>query len=145
MVILSPMRIAPPVVLTLLVILAGALQAAPSAEVRGTWLTTTANDALATPAQTAQTMRKLRELGLNTVYVECWKNGYTEFPSATLQKTIKITHKINLPNQPPAAPTRDLLGETVLEAHRNGLLHFAWFEYGFMCATKETDNELRHT
>ena len=36
-------------------------------EVRGTWLTTTANDALATPQRTAQTMRRLREIGLNTV------------------------------------------------------------------------------
>src|SRR5215211_4685771 len=59
--------------------------AAPPPEVRGTWLTTTANDALATPAKTAETMKRLREIGLNTVYVECWKNGYTEFPSATLE------------------------------------------------------------
>jgi uncharacterized lipoprotein YddW (UPF0748 family) len=46
-------------------------------EVRGTWLTTTANDAIATPARTAATMRRLREIGINTVYVEVWKNGYT--------------------------------------------------------------------
>src|SRR2546423_7025829 len=108
--------------------------AEPAAEVRGTWLTTTGNDALATPANTASTMKRLREIGLNTVYVECWKNGYTEFPSATLQKTIKVTHKINLPNQP---PTRDLLAESLIEAHRNQLLYFAWFEYGFMAAEKE--------
>src|SRR5437868_4530299 len=57
-------------------------------EVRGTWLTTAADDALATPASTAATMKRLREIGLNTVYVECWKNGYSEFPSATLQKTL---------------------------------------------------------
>ena len=42
----------------------------PKPEVRGTWLTTTANDALTTPAQTANTMKRLREIGLNTVYVE---------------------------------------------------------------------------
>src|SRR5439155_20603662 len=103
---------------------------------------TTANDALATPAQIAATMKRLREIGLNTVYVECWKNGYTEFPSTTLAKTIKIDRKINLPNQP---ATRDLLAETVIEAHRNQLLHIAWFEYGFMAASKETNNELRRT
>jgi uncharacterized lipoprotein YddW (UPF0748 family) len=115
-------------------------EVSPRAEVRGTWLTTTANDALATPEQTALTMRRLRAIGLNTVYVECWKNGYTEFPSATLYKTIGIPCKINLPGQP---KNRDLLRETLLEAHRNGLLCFAWFEYGFMAASKDTHNELR--
>src|SRR5436190_22125253 len=109
----------------LLLLLRGSVALAAPPEVRGTWLTTTANDALATPARTAETMRRLREIGLNTVYVECWKNGYTEFPTATLQKTIRITHKSNLLNQ---APSRDLLAETIIEAHRNQLLHFAWFE-----------------
>jgi uncharacterized lipoprotein YddW (UPF0748 family) len=125
--------------LSLLMLSTRPSMAAP-AEVRGTWLTTTANDALATPADTAATMRRLREIGLNTVYVECWKNGYTEFPSDTLRKAIGITHKINLPG---AAPNRDLLFETVVEAHRNQLLHIAWFEYGFMAAAGATQNELR--
>ncbi|MEY2592955.1 MAG: hypothetical protein RI972_644, partial [Pseudomonadota bacterium] len=35
------------------------------AQVRGTWLTTTANDALASPEHTARTMQRLREIGLN--------------------------------------------------------------------------------
>src|SRR5438874_13717944 len=95
----------------LLLLWRGVALAAPP-EVRGTWLTTTANDALATPAKTAETMKRLREIGLNTVYVECWKNGYTEFPTDTLRKVIRITHKINLPDQ---SPTRDLLRETVIE------------------------------
>src|SRR2546421_7508901 len=112
------MRIALIALLIALPMLVSISTAAPPPEVRGTWLTTTANDALATPASTASTMKRLREIGLNTVYVECWENGYTEFPSATLQKTIKVTHKINLPNQP---PTRDLLAESLIEAHRNQL------------------------
>src|SRR5213593_1916288 len=97
----AAMRIAL-LVLVLSVVAAVTASAAPLPEVRGTWLTTTANDALATPAQIAATMKRLREIGLNTVYVECWKNGYTEFPSTTLAKTIKIDRKINLPNQPPS-------------------------------------------
>ena len=60
------------------------------AEVRGTWLTTTGNDALATPEKTAASMRALRAIGLNTVYVEVWKNGYTQFPSEVLRKTIGV-------------------------------------------------------
>jgi len=115
------------------------VEAAP-AEVRGVWLTTTANDAIANPQNTADTMRKLREIGLNTVYVECWKNGYTEFPSQVMDELIGVPLKIN------AAPEhlqRDLLEETLIEAHRNQLIHIAWFEYGFMAAYKDTHNDLR--
>src|SRR5690349_392095 len=59
-------------------------------EVRGTWLTTTADTAIATPQDTTNTMRRLRDVGLNTVYVECWKDGYTEFPSDVMRKTIGV-------------------------------------------------------
>jgi uncharacterized lipoprotein YddW (UPF0748 family) len=109
-------------------------------KVRGTWMTTTANDAISTPAKTAESMATLKELGLNTVYVECWKNGYTEFPSETMDELIGVPMKINAA---PAELQRDLLQETVIEAHRNGLIVVAWFEYGFMASFKDTNNELR--
>lgn len=111
------------------------LAAAP--EVRGTWLTTTANHALATPADTATTMRRLKRIGINTVYVESWKDGYTQFPSEVLQKAIGHRQRPSVP------PARDLLQESLIEAHRNGLIHVAWFEYGFMAAHKDTMNALR--
>lgn len=118
------------------------------AELRGTWLTTTANRALATPADTARTMRRLREIGLNTVYVECWKNGYTQYPSEVLRRTIGVAERPPAALQDPSdragiAPPRDLLFETLTEAHRNGLVHIAWFEYGFMAAHQHTMNHLR--
>jgi uncharacterized lipoprotein YddW (UPF0748 family) len=117
-------------------------------EVRGTWITTTANSHIATPGDTAQTMRRLAEMGLNTVYVETWKNGYTQFPSETLERVIGVDRRPALVKQDPgdpdvAAPPRDLLHETLTEAHRNGLTFIAWFEYGFMAAHKDTDNHLR--
>ena len=119
-------------------------------EVRGTWVTTTANDAIATPAKSAETMRRLREIGLNTVYVEVWKNGYTQFPSETLKRTIGVDRRPALVPQDPSdtperlkSPGRDLFQETLIEAHRNGLVYIAWFEYGFMAAHKTTDNHLR--
>ena len=130
------MRIVLPIIL---LISSGIASAAAPPEVRATWLTTTANEALLTPAHTADAMKRLRQVGLNTVYVECWKNGYTEYPSTALLKAIKISHKINLENQP---KTRDLLAETTIEAHRNSLLCIAWFEYGFMAGSKDTKNEL---
>ncbi len=120
------------------------------AEVRGTWITTTANTAIATPENTAKTMKRLREIGLNTVYVEVWKNGYTQFPSEALNKVVGVKMR---PNQFPQDPSdsadtlkrapRDLLQETLIEAHRNGLITMAWFEYGFMAAYKTTNPHLR--
>lgn len=109
-------------------------------EIRGTWITTTANDAISTPQKTEETMRRLREIGLNTVYVECWKNGYTEYPSPTMKNLIGIEMKVNGPN----AIQRNLLQENIIQAHRNGMLCIAWFEYGFMAAFKDTHPELRN-
>ena len=113
-------------------------------ELRGTWLTTTANDAIASPEKSAATMRKLKAVGINTVYVECWKNGYTQYPSPALKRTIGLDRRPNLvPSS--GGPARDLLRETLDAAHANDLKYIAWFEYGFMAAFKETDNELRRT
>ena len=111
------------------------------AEVRGTWVTTTANEAISTPANSAASMKKLREIGLNTVYVECWKNGYTEFPSEVMRKATGVPLKVS--NSPSGSVQRDLLDETLNAAHRNGLIYVGWFEYGFMAAWKDTQNELR--
>lgn len=119
-------------------------------EVRGTWVTTTGNTAIASAQNTAETMRRLREIGLNTVYVETWKNGYTQFPSKVLERVIGIDRRPALMKQDPSDRPedvrqfgRDLLQETLIEAHRNGLIYVAWFEYGFMAAHKDTMNHLR--
>jgi uncharacterized lipoprotein YddW (UPF0748 family) len=120
------------------------------AEVRGTWVTTTANTAIASPANTAETMTKLRAIGLNTVYVETWKNGYTQYPSEALKKVIGVDRRPNLMPQDPSdtpeqlkKPARDLLDETLIEAHRNQLIYIGWFEFGFMAAHSSTQNHLR--
>ena len=104
-------------------------------EVRGTWLTTTANDAIANPLMTALSMRRLKEIGINIVYVEAWKNGATQFPSAVLSRTLGVAVT--------SIPPRDLMQETLIEAHRNGLIYIAWFEYGFMAAHQSSMNRLR--
>lgn len=124
--------------LTLVASMSSLAVAAPP-EMRGTWLTTTANDAISTPQKTEETMRRLREIGLNTVYVECWKNGYTEYPSVSLKQAVGVEMKVNGKD----APQRDLLQENIIQAHRNGMLCIAWLEYGFMAAHKNTENELR--
>lgn len=108
-----------------------------SGEVRGVWMTTTSNSALAGPREVERSMANLKRIGINTVYVEAWKNGYTQFPSSTLLRRIGVDRHPNL------GKDRDLLQEAVTQAHRNGLACIAWFEYGFMAAHKDTINDLR--
>jgi uncharacterized lipoprotein YddW (UPF0748 family) len=116
-------------------------------EVRATWLTTTANEAIASPTRSAASMQRLREIGLNTVYVEVWKNGYTQYPSAVLERTLGVAQRpaqaLQDPSDTGPAAARDLLQETLIQAHRQGLLYFAWFEYGFMAAHGSSMNHLR--
>lgn len=99
--------------------------AAPG-EARGTWLTTTGPDHIRSGANTEAVMADLRAIGLNTVYVETWKNGYTNYPSPTLAA---------LTGGPDRAPylggSRDLVQETLIHAHRNQMHQVGWFEYGF--------------
>ncbi|MDZ4656118.1 MAG: family 10 glycosylhydrolase [Bythopirellula sp.] len=110
------------------IILSPLLVRAAAPEVRGTWLTTTNQDHIRTGANTEVVMGDLRNIGLNTVYVETWKNGYTNFPSQTLKSIIGTTDR----NVPVIGATRDLVQETLIHAHRKGMAYYGWFEYGVM-------------
>ncbi|QDT68553.1 hypothetical protein MalM25_14760 [Planctomycetes bacterium MalM25] len=102
-----------------------ACDAAPD-EARGTWLTTTGvEDHIRSGAKTAAVMSDLRDIGFNTVYVETWKSGYTNFPSQALASFTGGA------DRSPFLGSRDLVDETLTEAHRNGLHYVGWFEYGF--------------
>ncbi len=104
---------------------AGQAPAAPE-EVRGTWLTTTGPNHIRTGGVAEGTMAAIKNVGLNTVYVETWKNGYTNYPSQTLAGTTQ-----GVDRSPFLGSVRDLVEETVIQAHRNGLNYIGWFEYGF--------------
>ncbi|MEQ8847729.1 family 10 glycosylhydrolase [Botrimarina sp.] len=99
---------------------------AAAPEVRGTWLTTTGTeDHIRSGANTEAVFADLRNIGLNTAYVETWKAGYTNFPSPTLQS---LTGRDRAPY---LGASRDLVRETVIQAHRNQMHYVGWFEYGF--------------
>lgn len=132
--------------------LAGCVSGArpPVQELRGTWLTTTGNDAVATPQDTSRTMAKLKAIGLNTVYLEVRKNGTTHHPSKVLERAVGVDDPAASRSKDPVDPIRgksslkrDLTAEMLIEAHRNGLIAIAWFEYGFMAAHQSTMNRLR--
>ena len=107
-----------------LLLLVGSAQAATD-EVRGVWLTTTGPDHITTGANTESVMSDLRDIGINTVYVETWKNGYTNFPSPTLAS---LTGSLD---RSPFLGSRDLVEETVIHAQRHEMNYIGWFEYGF--------------
>jgi uncharacterized lipoprotein YddW (UPF0748 family) len=112
--------------LLLMAVLVGPLFAA-TPEVRGTWLTTTGPDHILSGLNTATVLADLRQIGLNTVYSETWKNGYTNYPSQTLKAIIGTTDR-----NPSIGTSRDLLQETLIQAHRQGMVYYGWFEYGAM-------------
>ncbi|MEM7624686.1 MAG: family 10 glycosylhydrolase [Planctomycetota bacterium] len=93
-------------------------------EVRGTWLTTTGPDHISSGFNTESIVAQLRTTGLNTLYSEAWKNGYTQFASPTLDGLIGR-------DRSPSLGSRDILTETSIQAHRHGMVNLAWFEYGF--------------
>jgi len=98
--------------------------AQPATEVRGTWLTTTGPDHIRSGLNSEFVVNSLRNTGVNTVYVEAWKNGFTNFRSQVMDDLIGV-------DRSPFLGSRDLLEETTAVAHRKGMIHIAWFEYGF--------------
>jgi len=101
-----------------------ALSALAQDELRGTWSTTTRPDQIASGLNTASLMAELRSVGINTIYAESWKNGYTQFPSPSLQQNIGL-------DRVPSLGNRNQLNEVIIQAHRNGQIAVPWFEYGF--------------
>lgn len=128
-----PVKGVPVELCCLLTAVAVAHAAAP--ELRGTWLTTTSSDHLSA-GNVVSTMQQLRAVGLNTVYVESWKNGYTNFPSPTLQAFTGVS-SLN-----PSLGGRNLLAETKTAAANANLVHGAWFEYGLSAGFGNPANPL---
>jgi uncharacterized lipoprotein YddW (UPF0748 family) len=105
---------------------AGASGQLAAPELRATWLTTTASDDLSV-SQLPTTFGRLRDAGLNTVYVESLKNGYTNFDSPTLDA---LLGGFEGAGTNPLIGGRDLLAESSAAAADEGLVNIAWMEYG---------------
>jgi uncharacterized lipoprotein YddW (UPF0748 family) len=106
--------------------LANGAWAQSQAKLRGTWLTTTGYSTghIKDQATTNLTYQRLTTAGLNTTYIDAWRNGNTQFASPTLNAAIGRTRD-------PALGSRDLLAETSIQARRQGITNIAWFQYGF--------------
>ena len=101
-------------------------------ETRGTWITAGDHDLVATPLKIGETMSRLSEMGVSTVYVDVWSNGQAGFVSKAVERAAGGVQ----------APTR-LLEDTLIEASRHGLIYFAWFSSGFALGPKDGVSAVR--
>jgi len=122
-------------ILAVLSALVGVPATAAAPEIRATWLTTTSSDDWST-ANLQTTMNSLKQTGFNTVYVEAFKQGYTNFTSGSL------TAFTGSPSLNPSVSGRNFLNETRTAAANAGLVHGAWFEYGLMAEYGSPSNPL---
>ncbi|MEM7681322.1 MAG: family 10 glycosylhydrolase [Planctomycetota bacterium] len=113
-----------PALLGICCAMAGTAHAQP-AEVRGTWMTTTGPDIIASGLFTDSFSADLANIGINTLYTETWKNGYTNWDSQIMQDLIGVDRN------PTIGASRDLVDEATASSHRHGLIQIGWAEYGF--------------
>src|SRR5574344_299564 len=85
-------------------------------ELKGVWLRPTET----TAAQISQTLDRLKNTGIDNVFIETYFHGQTIFPSTTMQA-------YNLTAQNPAFSGIDPLKIWINEAHKRGIKVHIWF------------------
>jgi uncharacterized lipoprotein YddW (UPF0748 family) len=99
--------------------------------VRGTWITNVASDALTSKEKVAETIKRCKEFGLNTIYVVTWNKGVTMYPSPVVEKYIGV-------KQDPVYKGFDPIKEIIDQGHKAGMKVIGWFEYGFAYGYMDT-------
>ncbi|MBN1638294.1 MAG: family 10 glycosylhydrolase, partial [Ignavibacteriales bacterium] len=93
-------------------------------EFRGVKLTNVDSQILFTDDNIAAGMDFLSSKGINAVLTVCWNGGWTLYPSQVMDSLFgKEIHS--------SFTGRDPLKRVIIEAHRNGIEVYPWFEYGF--------------
>jgi uncharacterized lipoprotein YddW (UPF0748 family) len=107
-------------------------------ELRGVWLTNIDSDVLFSRAKLTDAIARLKELNFNTLYPTVWNWGHTLYPSQVAERTIGIDL-----DPEPGLQGRDILQETITQAHARGMAVIPWFEFGFM-APADSELAKRH-
>lgn len=93
-------------------------------EFRAVKLTNVDSNVLFSDQNIAQAMDYLASLNFNAVLTVVWSQAHTLYPSRTMDSLFsKPIH--------PNFVGRDVLERVIIEAHRNGIEVYPWFEYGF--------------
>lgn len=100
---------------------------------RGTWVTNVASSALTSKEKVAETVKRCKQYGLNTIYVVTWHQGLSMYPSPVVKKYIGIM-------QDPVYNGFDPIKEIIEQGHKAGLRVIAWFEFGFSYVYKDTNS-----
>ncbi len=96
----------------------------PLTEFRAVKLTNVDSNILFTDQNIANGMDYLASVNVNIVLAVVLNGGYTLYPSQTMDSLFsKPVH--------PNFVGRDMLERVIIEAHRNGIEVYPWFEYGF--------------
>ncbi|MEH2284850.1 MAG: glycoside hydrolase family 10 protein [Nostoc sp.] len=97
----------------------------PRQEIRGVWLSGNDFSVFRNRSQVQAAMSQLRQLNFNTVYPVVWNDGYTQYPSAIMQK-------MGIPFFFKGIDGQDVIADIITQARKQGLLAIPWFEFGFM-------------
>jgi uncharacterized lipoprotein YddW (UPF0748 family) len=106
-------------------------QQAPLVQMRGTWITNVASNAMLTPENVKASVANCKRNGLTDIFVVVWNNGLTMYPSEVLKKHIGVA-------QDPVYKGFDPIKAYVEEGHKAGLRVHAWFEFGAAYAYKDS-------
>ncbi len=96
----------------------------PLQEFRAVKLTNVDSNILFSDQGTADAMNYLASVNVNVVLCVVLNGGYTLFNSTTMDSLFSAPIDPELNN-------RDALERVIIEAHRNGIEVYPWFEYGF--------------
>lgn len=96
-------------------------------EMRGVWLTNIDSDVLFSPTKLNGAIDRLQKLHFNTLYPVVYNEGFTLFPSQTMERT--IGQKLH---PEPRLQGRDILQEILDRGQKNGMSVIPWLEFGLM-------------
>ncbi|MBC7917069.1 MAG: family 10 glycosylhydrolase [Rhodoferax sp.] len=100
-------------------------KAAQKAAIRGVWVASPDHNRFFDSQATMQSqMRAWREQGINTLFVAMWNQGRTMYPSQVVESLTGVSIDARFAG-------RDPLQEVIAVARKEGLMVYAWFEFGF--------------
>lgn len=100
---------------------------------KAVWLTNIDSEVMNSRKNLAEGLKRLADLGFNTIYPVVWQRGYTIHPS---QVAKELAGSAVLPNSP--FVKRDALAEIIEIARSLNMRTIAWFEYGLMVPPRST-------
>lgn len=94
----------------------------------GVWLTNINSDLMFSDAATSEAIKKLDELGFNTLFPVVWNDGYTLHPSNVMAEVFGENFRQDTVF---AKQERDPLKKIIEEARKYDMKVIPWFEFGF--------------